>query len=131
MESINANLVINHSAVANVSEVFRGTGGKLYKISLINPSGDLLGFGGNCFVDSLTGVYMTAKELIYVNVAFEVTASRYRSPLMKISVEINNEVHSYVDSREFTECKNVYSYIREFIIESIETLQKGTENAGN
>lgn len=133
MESIHSSLaVLNHSAVENVSEVFRETGGKFYKISLINPSGmDLMGFGEHCFAESLTGVYMAGEKLIYVNVAFEVTASRYRSPLMEISVEINDNVHCYIDSRVFIESENIYSSIRNFITESIKEIKKGTENAGN
>ena len=73
MECINAAMVINHSAVAHVSEILQKTGGKLCRISLINPSGaDLLGFGEHCFADCLTAIYLVGKELLYLEVQFDV-----------------------------------------------------------
>lgn len=132
MECINANLVINHSAVAHVSEILLKTGGKLCKISLVNPNGmDLLGLGEHCFADSLTAVYLVGEELLYLEVRFDVEFRRYRHPLMTVSAEFTNNVNSYIGSREFMESENLYSSIAEFIANTIATIVKQEKGNGD
>ena len=132
MECINENLVINHSIVAHVSEFLQKTGGKLYKISLVNPTGmDLLGLGEHCFIDSLKAIYLVGEEFLYLEVRFDVEFRSYRHPLMTVSAEFTNSVNSYIGSREFMESENLYSSIAEFIANTIATVVKQEKENGD
>lgn len=132
MECINAELVINHSAVAHVSEILRKTGGKLCRISLMNPSGaDLLGFDEHCFADCLTAIYLVGKKLLYLEVRFEVAAMQYHHPLMTVSAEFTNNMHGYIGSKEFVESENLYSSIAEFIANTIAMVVKQEKENGD
>lgn len=124
MDCINPLAVLNHSAVANVSEIIKRKGGKITKISLINPSGcDLLAFGEHCFADLLSGIFVIGDEFIYIDVEFKITIRTYQHPLLTVSVGIKPNMN-YVDSKEFIESQNLYSDIEDFIVDTVDMYLK-------
>lgn len=131
MDCINPQAVLNHSAVANVSEIIKMKGGKITNISLINPSGcDLLAFGEHCFADSLTGIFLIGKELLYIDVEFKLTVRTYQHPLMTILVGIKPNAGGYVASNEFLESQSLYSDIEDFVVDTVAVYLKQKKGEG-
>lgn len=130
MDCINPQAVLNHSAVANVSEIIKKHKGKITKISLVNPSGcDLLAFGESCFADSLTGIFLIGDEFIYVDVEFKITIRTYQHPLLTVSVGIKPNMN-YEDSKEFIESQSLYSDIEDFIVDTVDMYLKQKKSEG-